>query len=282
MHRKHHQRYQGRFTRLASLARSLTASSAAGLLLALAAPLVFMPASAQAQGDPEEPCEGGGYNPTPVEVAVTAVPIVVASTTADYFVLYVRHELDADTSVEIPVLVKRGEAVTTTLAENVEALPVERYRVEKYQVADPADVDGDCIDDITELADLGAKNPVNPATAVELSDGAVAVPDRETFETLAYGKFHLKFILFGMDTDSPLIYFINNKRHRSHHDFLRSAGIELSLSGLISGDIFYHYEACCSRWQSRSLPLLVQVFTTLQSRGEDLHGARRQHAAAEG
>ena len=75
--------------------------------------------------------------------------------------LYVRHDLDG-TEVELPVLVKRGEAGTTTLAENVEALPKERYRVEKYLVAAPADADGDGIDDITELNDLGTMNPVNP------------------------------------------------------------------------------------------------------------------------
>ena len=51
MHRKHHRRYQGRFTRLASLARSLTTLAAAALLLVLAVPLVTMPMPAQAQGN---------------------------------------------------------------------------------------------------------------------------------------------------------------------------------------------------------------------------------------
>ena len=50
-HRKHHRRYQGRFTRLASLARSLTTLAAAALLLVLAVPLVTMPMPAQAQGN---------------------------------------------------------------------------------------------------------------------------------------------------------------------------------------------------------------------------------------
>ena len=81
--------------------------------------------------DPE-PCSGGSYNPTPTAVEVTAVPIVVESTTEEYFVLYVTHDVDG-TTVEIPVLVKKGAAGTTTLAENVEALPAERYRVEKYR-----------------------------------------------------------------------------------------------------------------------------------------------------
>ena len=158
----------------------------------------------------------------PVAVEVTAVPIVVESTTAEYIVLYAKHDVDG-TEVEFPVLVKLGEAGTTTLSENVAALPAERYRVEKFLVADPV-----------------GRNPVNPAAAVELSNGAVAVPNRETFETLSFGKYHLKFILFGMDTNSPSIYFINNKMNQSHIDFLRAAGLDLSLSGLISGDIFYN------------------------------------------
>ena len=231
MRRKHHRRYQGRFTRLASLARSLTTPVAAGLLLAFAAPLVIMPMPTQAQGnDPEEPCPGGGYDPTPTAVAVTAVPIMVESTTEEYFVLYASHEVGG-TTVEIPVLVKRGAAGTTTLAENVEALPMERYRLEKYLVADPADVDGDCIDDITELDDLGSQNPVNPAVAIELRDGTVAVPDKDTYDTLAVTK-SFKFVLFGMDTDRPGVYFMNTNTHPLHESFLEVAGLD-------AGDVEY-------------------------------------------
>ena len=51
MRRKHHRCYQGHFTRLASLARSLTAPAAAGLLAVLAALLVIMPMPTQAQGN---------------------------------------------------------------------------------------------------------------------------------------------------------------------------------------------------------------------------------------
>ena len=82
----------------------------------------------------EEPCSGSGSAPVPTEVAVSAVPIVVESTTTEYFVLYVKHDLDG-TEVALPVLVKLGETGTTTLAENVAPLPVERYRVEKHLVA---------------------------------------------------------------------------------------------------------------------------------------------------
>ena len=226
----------------------LLAALSAGLPTVFAAVTVVVlvslfPATVEGQGD-SEPCPGGGYNPTPTAVEVTAVPIVVTSTTADYFVLYVKHDVDG-TEVELPVLVKLGEAGTTTLAENVEALPKERYRVEKYLVADPADVDGDCTDDITELADPVGMNPVNPAAAIELSDGAVAVPDQETREmisTRSNARRHLKFVLFAMDTDAPGVYFMNTETHPGHAAFLDLIGLEWNQDGLITGQIIYHPE----------------------------------------
>ena len=196
---------------------------------------------------PQEPCSD---SPSPVGVEVEVVPIVVESTTADYFVLYVRHELDADTAVGLPVLVTLGQAGTTSLAENVAALPEERYRVEKYLIADPADVDGDCIDDITELEALGRMNPVNPAASIDISDGAVAVPDRETFETLSRarsagwaGKSQLKFIVLGLDTDRPRVYFQNTKTHSAHKYFMDAFGLMSGQSGgLLRGSVVYDPE----------------------------------------
>ena len=183
-------------------------------------------------------CSEGGDAPTPVEVEVTAVPIVVASTTDEYFVLYVRHDVDGAT-VEVPVLVKRGEAGTTTLAENVAALPAERYRVEKYLVADPADVDGDCIDDLTELDTVGM-NPVNPAAAIALTYGAVTVPDRETFETLSFSGLFLKFVLLGMDTARPRVYFMNTETYQQHQYFLDAVGLDPGQDRMITGEITYY------------------------------------------
>ena len=191
------------------------------------------PAPAPRDGAQAEACPDPA--PTPTAVDATAVPIVVESTTADYFVLYVSHDVDG-TEVEIPVLVKRGEAGTTILAENVEALPAERYRVEKYLIADPADVDGDCIDDITELGDLGSMNPVNPAAAIELSDGAVVILDTQTYDALAVGGY-LKFGLVGMDTDRPSFYFINTKTHPTHQTFLDDRSI--NRQRVILGAILY-------------------------------------------
>ena len=181
--------------------------------------------------------------PTPTDIAVTAVPIVVTSSEEEYFVLYASHEVNGSTS-EYPVLVKLGEDGSTTLTEYVQALPADRYRVEKYLVANPGDVDGDCVDDITELGDPAGMNPVNPASAVDLSDGAVAIPDRETFETLAFAPVgsrpRIKFALANMDADRPSLYFSNTDKHRVHPSLVNSLGI--SGRGVIYGTLVYEPE----------------------------------------
>ena len=185
----------------------------------------------------------------PVEVTVSEVPIVVTSTTADYFVLYVLREVDGET-LEVPVSVALGAAGTTTLTDNLEALPADRYKVEKYQVADPADVDGDCVDDITELEDLGSKDPVNRAPGIDITNGTVAIPDRETFERLSYrgdqilndrhltGLEFVKFWLLHVSSDNPAVYFMNTVTHRSHPNFART--IPFSPLDTMRGEIIYH------------------------------------------
>ena len=229
MRRKYQRRFRGPFPCIASTAASFRI--AVGALLA-ALLIASMPSPVQATTH----CpEGDDYDPEPTSVAVTAVPIVVASTTDDYFVLYARFDIDG-TSLEMPVLVKNGESGTTTLAENVPALPAERYRVEKYLIADPADVDGDCTDDITELGDPVGMNPVNPAAAIGISDGAVVISDTQTYDAVAVGGY-FKFGLIGIDTDRPSVYFINTKTHPTHQTFLDDRSI--NRQRIILGAIAY-------------------------------------------
>ena len=165
--------------------------------------------------------------PTPTEIAFTEAPMVVESTATDYFVLYASHDVDS-TTVEYPVRVVLGGGENTTLAENVAALPVDRYRVEKYLVADPADVDGDCIDDITELNNLGGMNPVNAAAPV--THGDVVIPDVETFDRLSFdyagGGSVIKFLMIGLDSDQPQIYFMDTVKHNLHGPFISTIGAE--------------------------------------------------------
>ena len=196
----------------------------------------------------EGTCSDGAEEPEPVLVEVDTVPMVVQSTTADYFVLYVRHEIDSHTTVNIPASVTLGRAGATTLSENVGALPVDRYLVEKYLVAEPADVDGDCIDDVTELGGRTAMSPVNGALTVELDDGAVAIPDHATFEALSVsfdGRRHLSFTMLDVEAAIPRVYFLNSQRH-SHFSFSRTVISSDVSSSLERGRITYDPELVSS------------------------------------
>ena len=197
-------------------------------------------------------CPADGYNPVVVDLEVGTVPIVVASTTGDYFVLYVRPDLTADR--EIPVSVTLGQDGATTLTEQLAALPNEHYRVEKLLVADPADIDGDCTDDITELGDPVGMNPLNRAKAISFRNGAVAIPDRETFEALSYkGRnvpYHgflrnlefVKFYIIEYWSSRPIVYFMNTNSHRLHPDFWKAIGGKGSghQLSLIPGELVFH------------------------------------------
>ena len=198
-------------------------------------------------------CTVGEHAPAATAVEVQSVPAIVESTTEEYFVLYVRPALDSDR--EFPVSVTLGEDGTTTLTEQLSPLPKEHYRVEKFLIADPADLDNDCIDDITELGDPVGMNPLNPARAVPFRDGAVAIPDRETFEALSYkgrdvpNHRHLqdlefvKFYIIGVATDNMGIYFMNTETHRLHPDFGDAIGLwgdPLWGQGYMGGEIIYH------------------------------------------
>ena len=194
-------------------------------------------------------CRRAGPGPEPRPVEVAAVPVVVESTAEKYYVLYVLHDLDDGTAVEIPVSMTLGEAGSTTLAEELPALPAERYLVAEYLVADPGDVDGDCIDDVTELTELGAMNPLNRAPEISPVDGTVAIPDHETFEALSahlFGLEYVKFHLDGMDSDRPVIFFQNTETHRAHFTFGRviEAWLEQNRPSLggdyMRGEILYH------------------------------------------
>ena len=69
----------------------------------------------------DDPCLEVG--PTPTVVAVTSVPIVVASTTDVYFVLYVTHELDG-AEVLTPVAVVVGKPARPRSARTWKPCPL--------------------------------------------------------------------------------------------------------------------------------------------------------------
>ncbi len=224
----------------------LTILAIALLIVAALAATVLLPQAAMAS-DPPGPCEDGYVAPTPVSVAVTAVPIEVASTTADYFVLYVRF----NDGINLPISMTLGDAGTTTLTDRLRPLGVAQYRVEKYSVSQPADIDGDCIDDLTELADMGTHHPLNPAQLNETSLGMVAIPSHDEFETLSLtglsrpipGHYlndsqYVKFWVIDTKSARPSVYFMNTKTTYWHQDFADKVGF--SNRDGVQGELIFH------------------------------------------
>ena len=227
-----------------SLLRCLIA--ALGVLTAAA----LLPLSAGAATPPPGPCESGWVAPAPVSVTVTDVPIEVASTTDDYFVLYIRIDSSSPTT-DLPIAVVLGEDGTTSLADNLSPLSADRYLVEKYSVSQPADIDGDCIDDLTELADLGTHNPVNPGQISKNALGAVAIPNRSAFETLALkgvpigGSYfgaveYVNFWILNALSDRPTVYFMNTNNTIRHLDFAKKLGFHDTFRDEIRGTLIYN------------------------------------------
>ncbi len=177
--------------------------------------------------------------PTPTAVAVESVPVTVASTAADYFVLYVKNDVGNGVVREVPVSVTRGEEGATTLEWNLSGLPASRYRVEKYGIDDPGDVDGDCRDDLAD------PNPVNPARELELSDGLNLLSTSEQWNALYFdtvrdgcpeceffgpGTRYLKLHVARPASRPPAIYVINARTHWAHFEFRVALGLKRDLS----------------------------------------------------
>ncbi|MDE0644094.1 MAG: hypothetical protein OXH95_08220 [bacterium] len=221
--------------------------------------------SSEDHGSLPGPCEDGYVAPTPVSVAVSEVPVVVASTVADYFVLYVNHPNPGKIGnprhnevnpTHIAVSVTRGLEGTTVLRDNLKAVGPAKYRVEKYEVARPGDLDGDCVDDITELDDLGAYNPLNPAREISSTVGRVGIDSHESFEEIsslyatqdhckAWHEVHIKFVIVDWLTSNPSVYFLDHSQADDcyHHEIikeLRRVGIDdISTRSRLSGTISY-------------------------------------------
>ena len=180
-------------------------------------------------------CTGASLNVSPVHVAVTAVPIVVTSTTADYFVLFVRP--NPESYREIPISVTLGEDGPTTLTERLAALSIEHYRVEKYHVATPGDVmaTAPTISMSWRTWDTRARStPPNRSQSRTALLRFPTVRHSSGSRSKAWsvvGPAHLnylefvKFFIYYQGTDRVGIYFQNTETHRTHYEFREAAGI---------------------------------------------------------
>ena len=169
--------------------------------------------------------------------ATGRIQIQVTSSPEHYYVLHRRFSPDEDAGQAVSLTL--GQEGSTTLTESLGAHgPNELYRVTEYRQDAPGDTDGDGIDDMTEMLNPVRLSPLNPAPAVALIDGAVSIPDRETFKELSYQGLdvlidaHLedlefvKFYIIDSDTDHPQVYFMNTNTHRAHRSFATAVGLD--------------------------------------------------------
>jgi hypothetical protein len=190
--------------------------------------------------------------------STTAVPggltsITVESTIDQYFVLFVKP--DPTGTLELPVSITMGRAGTTTITDGRTEMAKDRYRVATFSTNDPGDVDGDGVDDLTELADTAGASALNPGKPVAAADGSLTIPDKATYEAFSYqgddvardaylaGIEFVKFWIVAADTAHPIVYFMNTERYRAHPQFGNLIGLGQSRGpGVMRGDIVYDPE----------------------------------------
>ncbi len=103
------------------------------------------------------------------------------------------------------------------------------YRVLSVPTAAPLDSDADGTDDLTEWRAGGMGNAFNPASPPPSIDAAVILADPIIYEKLAHrdnfpgapGVREVKFLITGVDTPAPSLYFLNTNRHQYHYYFAR-------------------------------------------------------------
>lgn len=177
------------------------------------------------------------------------VQLEVNSTSNHYYILKVRP--DTSTSFEIVTSMTLGKAGTTLLTEPLGALGEQHYEVWEYPISNPADTDGDGVDDITEFQNTPNSAPLNPAAAINFQDGMLYLDSLSQFNQLSVyydnvqwspflnGKRFAKFIITDFNT-TPKVYFLNGNTHQLHADFATAIGVAGSGPTVKKGQVIYH------------------------------------------
>ena len=182
------------------------------------------------------------------------VRIEIPSAASRYHVLHYRSDPD-DPETEHPVAVHLGAENKVTLTEPMRVGLGGAYRVATYLQTAPGDADGDGVDDLAELARTAVvgRAPLNAATPIGINDGAVTIPDIETFRVLSYeggadrnlrDLEFIKFIVADVRSDAPVVYYINANKWTWHSWFARGVlgwpSAESFKPKHFTGEMVYH------------------------------------------
>jgi len=165
-----------------------------------------------------------------------------------YYVLKTLHE--PNQAYESFTSITLGEDGNMIISESLGAFPLQNYQVIEHSIAFPSDVDGDGIDDITELNNMPTQAPLNFAGQIAFVDGTTSLTSAADYSALAVvnddipwapflnNQEFAKFIIFNQDSDEPEVYFINSETHYIHQNFIDAIG----QNGVpeVSGEIVYN------------------------------------------
>lgn len=209
------------------------------------------------------------------------VQLEVNSTPNHYYILQVRQEV-ADPFEEVSSMTM-GQAGTTIITESLEALPLAHYQVLEYPITNPADTDGDGINDVLEYQNTPIDAPLNQAPPIGVQDGRIYLDSLSRFNQLSVsydnvqwspflnGKRFAKFIITDFHT-APKVYFINGNNHYLHADFANAVGVAGSGSTIRKGQVIYHPTTV-----SNNGTLGTFAFNYSNGHGEDFEVVQKCH-----
>lgn len=127
--------------------------------------------------------------------------------------------------------------LTAAFRLDVPTAPTGFYQIRRVPREQPLDTDEDGADDVFELQRPRYFDPLDPADVPPFQVGTLAVPDRATFDRLAKrsnlpgaaGVRELKFLVAGVDTAYPVLYFMNTVEFE-FHDAFAIAGLGWNIS----------------------------------------------------
>ena len=148
-----------------------------------------------------------------------------------YYLLHAQH----NPSFNWAVAMSMGADGTMIISDIAGAYPEENYTITAHDIANPADYDGDGIDDVSEFTNMPTDSPLNFAEAIDFSDGTTSIPTAETFMDLATvnnvgwapfldDQLYVKFGILDLYSDEPQVYFINSNTHIIHAGFWDAIG----------------------------------------------------------
>lgn len=178
------------------------------------------------------------------------IQLEVNSSTANYYVLKVRHSIDS--TFELATSITKGNPNTTIISEPLGAYPIQHYQVLEYPINSPFDIDGDTVDDITEFENIPLQSPFNAGKPKAKFHGLLALDSLSRFKELSVnnqlvqwneylnGIDYLKYLITDIYSSHPQIYFINSNNYLFHEDFAKAFNLDFVGANSKKGQVIYH------------------------------------------